>query len=75
MHAERRPSSGTGQKYYDNYCLLVRRITILIYYGQARRSQTSQAELSFLCSIKVVNKETDSLPQQQNAASMGTWFK
>ena len=37
-HAERRPSSGAGQKYYNDYCLLVRPIMILIYYVQAPRS-------------------------------------
>ena len=67
MHAERRPSSGTGQKHYDNYCFRVRRIIIFIYHGQVPHSQISRAEHAFLCSIKVVNKETASL-------STGTGF-
>ena len=61
MHTERGPSGGTGREYYDNYCLLVRRIMVFIYHGQAPRSQTSRAEHLFLCSSMVVNKETDSL--------------
>ena len=68
MHAERGPSGGTGRKYYDNHFLLVRRIIISIYHGQAPRSQKSQAEHSFLCSTEVVNKEIDSLQQQWSAA-------
>ena len=71
MHAEQGPSGRTGWKYYDSYCLLVRRITIFIYHGQAPSSQISRAEHSFLCSITVVNKETDLLPQLQTAAQQG----
>ena len=63
MPAERGPSGGTGQKYYDHYCLLVRRIIIFIYHGQALRSQISRTEHLFLCSVKVVSKETNSLQQ------------
>ena len=39
MRAERGSSGGTGRKYYDNDCLLVRQIIIFIYCGQAPRSQ------------------------------------
>ena len=49
MHAERRPCRGAGRKYYNNYCLLVRRIMVFIYHGQAPRSHLSRAEHSFLC--------------------------
>ena len=65
MRAEQRPCSGTGRKYYGNYCLLVRQFIIFIYHGQAPRSQISRAEYSFLCFTKVVNKETDSLPARE----------
>ena len=60
MHDERRPSSGMGRKYYDNYCLLEGRIMIFIFCGQAPHSQLSRAEYLVLCSNKVVNKGTDS---------------
>ena len=49
MHAERRPCRGAGRKYYNNYCLLVRRIMVFIDHGQAPRSHLSRAEHSFLC--------------------------
>ena len=39
MPAERRPSGGMSQKYNNNNYLLVRRIMIFIYYGQALLSQ------------------------------------
>ena len=68
MHAEQGPSGGTGRKYHDNYCLLVRQIIIFIYHGQAPRSQILRAEHSFLCSTKAVNKEIASLPQRWTAA-------
>ena len=69
MHAEWGPSGGTGREYYDNYCLLARRIIIFIYHGQALRSQVTRAEYAFLCPIQVVNKEIDSLPPLRTAAS------
>ena len=74
MHAERGPSSGTGRKYYDNYCLLVRQIIIFIYRGQAPHSQISRAEHPLLCFIKVANKETDRCRGCRLRPSKGTWL-
>ena len=74
MHAERGPSGGTGRKYYDNYCLLVRQIIVFIYRGQAPRSQISRAEHPLLCFIKVANKETDCCRGCGLRPSKGTWL-
>ena len=74
MHAEWGPSRVTGQKYYDNYCLLVRQIIIFIYHGQAPCSQISQAEHLLLCFIKVVNKETNCCCGCRLWPSKGTWL-